>query len=218
MRPKTPEQLNAEIHAGWEHIRSSAITVAELQAAMWGDTAELMAGLATGRLPWGEVYSEYWKFVADEDPRFFLELGERGTDYARDVAEVTRWHEQRLRDHFHRIAWGDLHHIDESDRFEGGRHIRETDLFEGVRHLRETDCFEGGHHVTETDRSKGGHHTETHRTTGHDGTSRPNRRRRRRRHGRRGGHGTHGKHIDTLPSKGPTDGPDTPVFSDPTEP
>ncbi|MFJ7280006.1 hypothetical protein [Kitasatospora sp. NPDC098663] len=106
MSPETPEQLNDELHAGWEHLRSTAATVAELQTAMWGDWAELTAGLATGRLAWGEVYSEYWKFVADEDLRFALELSGLGIDYAQRVAEVTREHEQRLRDHLRRAAQG----------------------------------------------------------------------------------------------------------------
>ncbi|MFE4974360.1 hypothetical protein ACFRAR_19910 [Kitasatospora sp. NPDC056651] len=162
MSPKTPEQLNDELQAGWEHLRSTAITVAELQTAMWGDTAELMAGLATGRLAWGEVYSEYWKFVADEDLKFSLELGGLGIDYARQVAEVTRWHEQRLRDHLRRTARGE--------------HI-EADVH------RTTDT----HETTDIHYGTDGHH---HPTTERDGASRPDRQRRRRRR-RRGGRGTH---------------------------
>ncbi|WP_224273696.1 hypothetical protein [Streptomyces sp. LS1784] len=107
MSPETPEQLNDELRAGWEHLRSTAAAIAELQTTMWGDWAELTAGLATGRLAWGKVYSEYCKFVADEDLRFALELSGLGIDYARRMAEVTREHEQRLRDHLGRTAWGD---------------------------------------------------------------------------------------------------------------
>ncbi|MEU1285272.1 hypothetical protein [Kitasatospora sp. NPDC005856] len=106
MSPETPEQLNDELQAGWEHLRSTAANIAELQTTMWGDWAEMTAGLATGRLAWGEVYSEYWKFVADEDLRFALELSGLGIDYAQRVAEVTREHEERLRDHLRRAARG----------------------------------------------------------------------------------------------------------------
>ncbi|MFJ6383710.1 hypothetical protein ACIQI7_27350 [Kitasatospora sp. NPDC092039] len=113
MSAETPEQLNNELQAGWEHLRSTAATVAELQTSMWGDWAELTAGLATGRLPWGKVYSEYWKFVAEEDLRFAMELSGLGIDYAQRVAEVTREHEQRLRDHLRRAVEGDVEPLPE---------------------------------------------------------------------------------------------------------
>ncbi|MBO1413487.1 hypothetical protein [Streptomyces sp. FH025] len=99
MSADTTDQLNDELHEGWENLRDTAVSIAELQTAMWGDCAELMAGLATGKVAWGEVYSEYWKFVADEYQKFALELSRVGIDYAQRVAEVTREHEQRLRDH-----------------------------------------------------------------------------------------------------------------------
>ncbi|MET8539987.1 hypothetical protein ABZW03_04925 [Kitasatospora sp. NPDC004799] len=104
MSAETPEQLNDDLQAGWEHLRSTAASIAELQTAMWGDWAEMTTGLATGRLAWGEVYSEFWKFVAEEDLRFALELSELGIDYAQKVSEVTWEHEQRLRDHLRRAA------------------------------------------------------------------------------------------------------------------
>lgn len=53
MSPDTPEQLNEELQAGWENLRSTAANIAQLQTTMWGDWAELTAGLATGRLAWG---------------------------------------------------------------------------------------------------------------------------------------------------------------------
>ncbi|MFJ9442387.1 hypothetical protein ACIRRH_11000 [Kitasatospora sp. NPDC101235] len=115
MSPETPEQLNDELRAGWEHLRSTAATIAELQTTMWGDWAELTAGVATGRLAWGKVYSEYCRFVADEDLRFALELSGLGIDYARRMAEVTREHQQRLRDHLGRTAWGDVDATDGDD-------------------------------------------------------------------------------------------------------
>ncbi|MGW7585152.1 hypothetical protein ACWGKU_28625 [Kitasatospora sp. NPDC054768] len=121
MSPDTPEQLNEELQAGWENLRSTAANIAQLQTTMWGDWAELTAGLATGRLAWGEVTSEFWKFVADEDLRFAQELSGLGMDYCQRVAEVTWEHEQRLRDRLRTTArGGDTAPAPEGDAPTGG--------------------------------------------------------------------------------------------------
>ncbi|MGD3112566.1 hypothetical protein [Streptomyces sp. YGL11-2] len=96
MSTETTEELAAELRRSWEHFRTAAVRIAELQTAMWGDYAELVTGLLNGKPTWGEVNRAYWEFVGDEGVKFASALGGLGVDYARNVAELTREHEQRL--------------------------------------------------------------------------------------------------------------------------
>ncbi|GAU65698.1 hypothetical protein SSP35_02_00650 [Streptomyces sp. NBRC 110611] len=96
MSTETTEELNAELRRSWEHFRTTAVRIAELQSAMWGDYAELMTGLLNGKPTWGGINRTYWKFVGDEGMKFASALGGLGVDYARGVVELTREHEQRL--------------------------------------------------------------------------------------------------------------------------
>ncbi|MFF4607240.1 hypothetical protein ACFY12_31460 [Streptomyces sp. NPDC001339] len=100
MSTETTEELNAELRRSWEHFRTAAVRIAELQTAMWGDYAELMTGLLNGKPTWGGVNRTCWKFVGDEGMKFASALSGLGVDYARGVVELTREHEQRL--------WGQL--------------------------------------------------------------------------------------------------------------
>ncbi|WP_043265100.1 hypothetical protein [Streptomyces sp. CT34] len=96
MSTETTEELTAELRRSWEHFRTAAVRIAELQTAMWGDYAELMTGLLNGKPTWGDVNRAYWQFVGDEGVKFASALGGLGIDYARNVAELTREHERRL--------------------------------------------------------------------------------------------------------------------------
>ncbi|MGV4984398.1 hypothetical protein ACWC0C_00665 [Streptomyces sp. NPDC001709] len=96
MSTETTEELTTELRRSWEHFRTAAVRIGELQTAMWGDCAELMTGLFNGKPTWGDVNRAYWQFVGDEGLKYAAALSGLGIDYARNVTELTREYEQRL--------------------------------------------------------------------------------------------------------------------------
>ncbi|MEU7182666.1 MULTISPECIES: hypothetical protein [Streptomyces] len=96
MSTTTTDDLNADFQDSWDNFRTTATRVAELQTMMWTDGAALVTGLLNGRLSWGEVNNEYWRFAKA--------LSGLGFSYAQSAVDLTREHEERLREQFRKAT------------------------------------------------------------------------------------------------------------------
>ncbi|MGW5939357.1 hypothetical protein ACWIG3_03350 [Streptomyces celluloflavus] len=96
MSTTTTDDLNADFQDSWDNFRTTATRVAELQTMMWTDGAALVTGLLNGRLSWGEVNNEYWRFAKA--------LSGLSFSYAQSAVDLTREHEERLREQFRKAT------------------------------------------------------------------------------------------------------------------